>query len=66
MSITTTYIVISLIAAVFFIVHIWNELTDEYMVRREELDLAYHRDDISLREYEHEIKKLEEEMRKSA
>ena len=63
---TTIYIIISLIAGVFLMVHLWEELTDTYMNRREELDEQYYDGKITLREYEDGLRELREEMEKGA
>ena len=63
MSTTTAYIILSLIAAIFLVVHIWEELTDPYMEEMEELNNAYEREEITEEEFNEAMRKIEEEMK---
>jgi len=62
----TGYIVVACIAAIFFMVHIWEEIKDTYTDRREEIDRQYYDGEITVREYEARLFHLGEEMKKSA
>jgi len=62
----TIYIILSLIAAVFFVVHIWEELTCTLAEELHEAEAAYERKEITLKEYEGAIDEIVKKSTKSA